>query len=61
MTYGNNDFVLLPAGNIRDDGAPTSPIAETAAQSTDMDRVLAEVQRMRELWERMNANDRKTL
>lgn len=49
-TYGHDDVVLLHAGTIRADGTPTAPIVETSAQSTDMDGLLQELER---LWERL--------
>jgi len=53
-TYGHGDVVLLHAGTIRADGTPTAPVAETSVQSTDMDGLLRELER---LWGRLGTDD----
>jgi hypothetical protein len=57
-TYGHDDVVLLHAGNILADGAPTPPVVETSAQSTDMDALLHALER---LWQRLGEGGTKHL
>jgi hypothetical protein len=53
-----DDVVLLHAGNILPGGTPTAPLAETSAQSSDLDALLRELER---LWQRLGGNDAKHL
>ncbi|MGW0732354.1 hypothetical protein [Streptomyces sp. NPDC002851] len=47
-----DDVVLLHAGHIRADGiTPTDPVVETSAQSTDVEALLREMDR---LWRRLD-------
>lgn len=57
-TYDHDDVVLLHAGTIQADGTPTTSAVETSAQSTDMEGLLAGLER---LWERLGAGDTKQL
>ncbi|MGW1719839.1 hypothetical protein [Streptomyces sp. NPDC002156] len=57
-TSAYDDVVLLHAGRILPDGTPTNPIAETSAQSTDLEGLVREVG---VLWQRLDAAATKNL